>query len=226
MRKGVVGVVEVLAALIVISTGVYVVRHNTPSGVGTVKVGDKIPLEKWPRLGSDDAPVTMLIFSDFQCPFCAKFTQQVWPAIKLDYIDKGVLRAAFVHRPLAIHSRAKWAAIAAACAGLQGNFWPMHDLLFVGLPSDEQALERDAVGFGVEPHQFNECRAGEGVERVERDIQIAERLGIDSTPFFAFGRSNQPVAMFADVTMSGTGAVLLFKKTIDSLIDRYKGDRK
>ena len=84
-----------------------------------------------PSLGRADAPVTLVEFSDFQCPFCGRFFATTLPALKKDYIDTGKLRYVFRDFPLdQLHPNARKAAEAAHCAGEQGKYWEMHDVLF------------------------------------------------------------------------------------------------
>jgi protein-disulfide isomerase len=71
----------------------------------------------------------MIEFSEFECPACGRFAREVIPVIQGEYIDSGKVLLAFWHRPLDRHKRAVPAAIAANCAGAQGKFWPLHDLL-------------------------------------------------------------------------------------------------
>lgn len=83
-----------------------------------------------PALGDPNAPVTIIEFSDFECPFCRRFWQETLPQIKAEYIDTG--KARFVYRdfPLSMHPGAFPAALAANCANQQGKFWEMHDKIF------------------------------------------------------------------------------------------------
>lgn len=81
-------------------------------------------------LGSDDAKVTLVEFSDFECPFCARHFSQTYPQLKSEYIDTGKLKYVFKHFPLSFHPNAQKASEAAECAGDQGKFWEMHDLIF------------------------------------------------------------------------------------------------
>ncbi len=83
-----------------------------------------------PVLGSSIAPVTIIEFSDFECPYCRRFFLETLPQIKKDYIDTNKVRLVFRDFPLTIHSGAEPAAQAADCAGEQGKYWEMHDKIF------------------------------------------------------------------------------------------------
>src|SRR5581483_2482422 len=105
-----------------------------------------------PVKGPRDAPVTLLEFSDFQCPFCGR----VGPTLKqLEDEYKGKLRIAFKNRPLPFHQNAQLAAEAALAAGDQGKFWEMHDKLFANQQALERAdLEPYAQEIGLNVNQF------------------------------------------------------------------------
>ena len=96
-----------------------------------------------PVIGRADARLTIVEFSDFECPFCGRFNRDTFPQLKSEYIDTGKVRYVFRNFPLErIHPRAMKSAEAGACAHLQGKFWPMHDRLF----ANQQALtEPDLV---------------------------------------------------------------------------------
>ena len=83
-----------------------------------------------PALGDPAAPVTIVEFIDYQCPYCQGYAKNTFPRLKASYIDTGKVRYVARDFPLAKHERARPAAIAAACAGEQGWFWEMHDALF------------------------------------------------------------------------------------------------
>lgn len=100
----------------------------------------KVSVDDDPVLGKADAPVTLIEFSDFQCPFCRAFWKEALQQIKKDYIDTG--KAKFVYRdfPLSFHPLAKPYALAANCANDQGKFWEMHDKIF-----EEQAKKGEGT---------------------------------------------------------------------------------
>src|SRR5690349_18876426 len=93
-----------------------------------------------PALGRRDAPVTIVEFSDYECPFCRQFVSATLPTLKSTYVDAGKVRYVFRDFPLEqLHPHARKAAEAAHCAGEQGKYWEMHDLLF----QNQQALGTD-----------------------------------------------------------------------------------
>ena len=79
--------------------------------------------------GEEGAPVVMVEYSDYQCPYCVKYINESFPQIEKDYIDTGKVRYLFRDLPLPFHANASAAALAARCAGDQGQYWEMHDIL-------------------------------------------------------------------------------------------------
>jgi protein-disulfide isomerase len=114
-----------------------------------------------PTLGRDDAPITIVEFSDYQCPFCARHAATAFSQLKTQYVDTGKVRYVFRDLPAAaIHAQARKAAEAAHCAGDQGMYWQMHDTLFANqmrlLPED---LKRHAAAIGLNEQTFGTVRA-------------------------------------------------------------------
>lgn len=142
-----------------------------------------------PSIGPDAAPVTVVVFSDFQCPYCKDAAATLRAARELEG-DK--VRVVYRHFPLPIHPRARQAAEAAECAATFGKFWPMHDKLFAGGAglSDEE-LVADAVEAGIDRDAFRRCLAGGAAKRaVEADLRAGAEAGVDGTPaVFVNGRS-------------------------------------
>jgi protein-disulfide isomerase len=144
-----------------------------------------------PVLGRSDAPVTLVEFSDYQCPFCQRFFATTLPALKKDYIDTGKLRYVFRDFPLEVHPHARKAAEAAHCAGEQGKYWQMHDVLFQhqGALAPPQLAEQ-ARTIGVEGAAFDACLAsGRYASRVERGLAEGAAAGVQGTPGFVVGKT-------------------------------------
>ncbi|MFC2030041.1 DsbA family protein [Chloroflexota bacterium] len=143
-------------------------------------------------LGAPDAPVTIVEFSDYQCPFCARHFQQTWPRLKADFVDTGRVRYVFKDFPItSIHPQAPKAHEAARCAGEQGAYWEMHDRIFDG--QSEWAGERNHVellkGYALELRldtaAFDSCLDnGRWTEDVESDLDEGVALGVRGTPTF------------------------------------------
>lgn len=146
---------------------------------------EPLPLEGASLQGSRLAPAIIIMFSDFQCPFCSRFARDVLPTIKSQYVRDGRAQLAFRHLPLTpLHDFAWSAAVAAVCAGQQEMFWPMHDALF----ADQKRL-RDgdllakAIRVGLNSPTFESCITSSAADlAVQRDVEGAASLGLSSTP--------------------------------------------
>jgi protein-disulfide isomerase len=141
-------------------------------------------------VGRADAPVTIIEFSDLQCPYCAGHALNVFPEIKRDYIDTGKVRYVARDFPLAMHPFALPAAVATRCAGEQGKFWEYRHALFdrqneiATAPYDALAAE-----LGLDVPRFAACRKnGAQAEAVRADVQLAGSNRVTSTPTFLIGR--------------------------------------
>jgi protein-disulfide isomerase len=154
-----------------------------------------------PAQGPQDAPVTMIEFSDFQCPYCARFQQDTLPQILSNYGDK--IRFVYRDFPLTgLHANAQNAAEASECADDQGKYWEYHDILFQNQAAlDVQSLEGYAASLGLDTAAFNDCLTSHKYEQeVNKDLQDGENAGVQGTPsFFINGTlitGAQPYAAF------------------------------
>ncbi len=144
-----------------------------------------------PSLGPASAPVVLEVFSDFFCPFSARFVETM-KKVSESYPDK--VRIEFRHFPLPMHAGADLAAEASLCAQEQGKFWPYHDALYakVGAAKDKIALTALAKPLGVDVASFEACLGdGRYKKRVALDIAEGKKRGVQGTPsFFVNGRMN------------------------------------
>jgi protein-disulfide isomerase len=158
--------------------------------------------------GSADAPVTLIEFSDFQCPYCGRFAVETFPAIDDAYIASGQVRVGYQHFAF-LGDESRWAAEAAECAGEQQAFWEYHDLLFTSQSGENQgAFSKDnlktfAQSLGLDAQVFNGClESGRYAGLVAGETQAAQQLGVRSTPtFLVNGRpvlGAQPFDVFAE----------------------------
>jgi predicted DsbA family dithiol-disulfide isomerase len=156
-----------------------------------------------PTRGPADAPITIVEFSDFQCPFCSRATATLK---KLDAAYPGKIRVVYRDFPLVqIHPNAARAAEAAACANEQGKFWPMHDAMFEHQDKlGEADLKQSAAALGLDATAFNTClESGRHTAQWKKDTTEGESYGVQSTPaFFINGRlvvGAQPYESFARI---------------------------
>lgn len=142
-------------------------------------------------LGRAGAPLTMVEFTDYQCPYCRRFQAEVWPKLKRDYIDSGKLRYIARDLPLQFHTSAAPAAEAAHCAGEQGKFWDMHAALLGGAADlGSGGIERRAHALGLDMTRFEECVARKKYASViDAHMYEADAAGIHGTPGFIIGRA-------------------------------------
>jgi protein-disulfide isomerase len=168
--------------------------------------------------GSPKAQVTIVAFSDFQCPFCSRVLPTLDRLIK-EYPDK--VRVFFKHNPLPFHSDAPLASQAALAAGLQGKFWPMHDILFKNQQNLKRPdLEKYAKEIGLDVEKFKkDIDAPATKKQMDDDVELAKKLGVQGTPnFFINGRPLRgavPYEQFKNVVDDelGRGKKLMEKGT-------------
>jgi protein-disulfide isomerase len=159
---------------------------------------------KGPSRGPEGAKVTLVEFSDFECPFCSRARETVEKVMaKYD----GKVRLVFRQFPLSFHQHARKAAEGALCANAQGKFWPMHDALFGDQSKLDIASMKETAGkMGLDKDKFAACLdSGEQSKAVDEDMAAAEKVGVSGTPaFFING-----------VSLSGAQPLEEFERVID-----------
>jgi protein-disulfide isomerase len=145
--------------------------------------------------GRADAPLTLVEFTDYQCPYCRRFEAQTWPLLKRDYLDTGKLRFIVRDLPLEFHAAALPAAEAAHCAAEQGKFWPMHAVLLAsGTQLTAEALRQQARALGLNVERFSACTATLKYSgAIAANAALAHSLGLSGTPAFIVGRVHDGV---------------------------------
>ena len=183
------------------------------------KVSATVSFGGHPTLGQADAPVTIVEFSDYQCPYCKRFTLQVFPQLKRDYIDTGKVRYVFRDFPLTqIHPQAAKAHESAHCAGEQDRYWDMHDVLFqnqkdLSLP----ALSRNAEAIGLDVATFESClERGQHAAAIQQDIQDGAKAGVRGTPSFIIGKSGTGDTITGTL-IRGAQAFAKFQQVIEAV---------
>lgn len=139
-----------------------------------------------PVMGDATAPVTIVEFSDYQCPFCGRFYEQTLTQLKDEYIKTGKAKLVFRDFPLSFHPEAQKAAEAAECAGKQGKYWEMHDKLFENQADLSVANEKKwAKELGLNSADFDACLdSGETADEVSADSAAGSSAGVSGTPTF------------------------------------------
>ena len=154
-------------------------------------------------LGEDNAPVTIVEFSDYECPFCGKFHQQTLPQINENYIKTGKVKLIYRDFPLGFHQQAQKAAEAAECAGEQNKYYEMHDKLFIdGVQGGVESFKKFAANIGLDTNKFNSCLdSGAMASEIQKDMSDGAQYGVTGTPgFFINGQlvsGAQPYQVFA-----------------------------
>lgn len=207
-----------IAAVLVSGTILYtrgMLPFGGPAGGGENEPPAKVKVEVSDSdhmLGSKDAKVTIVEFSDFQCPFCRTFFNDAYAKLKKEYIDTGKVRLIYKHFPLSFHAMATPAANASECAAEQGKFWEMHDKIFqeqskLGTGTVEFAvkdLKKWAAQIGLKAAQFNSCLDSKKYQsRVDGDTTYGGELQVSGTPTFFINGNRlvgaQPFASFQNL---------------------------
>lgn len=141
-------------------------------------------------LGSANATLTIVEFSDYQCSYCRRFHAEVLPALRKAYIDTGKVQLIFKDYPLSMHREALPAALAGRCAAAQGKFWSMNELLFANQERLAGALyPKLAATLALDVEAFKACLQDPALTvAIQRDQQQALDLGVNATPGFLIGR--------------------------------------
>ena len=208
------------ATLVGCSTPPDDTMHETDLSSEAGRAAEAVMPRDFREVGRADAPVTMIEFTDLQCPYCARFAMQTFPELRARYIDTGKLRYAARDLPLSFHEYAVPAAVAARCAGQQGAFWEYREALFRGQSHLANApYGALAERFGLDIETFEQCRADPGQrEAVRADAATARAFGITSTPTFVIGRLVE--GEFMGETLNGALTFEAFAAKIDLLLQQ------
>jgi len=146
----------------------------------------KIDLTGQPTLGEDDAKITIIEFSDFQCPYCSKAANGPVKQVITEYVDTGKAKLVFMNYPLGFHQYAQVAAEASECANEQGKFWILHDKIFENQASlSKENLVAWAKELKLDMNMFNGClNDNKYVQEVQNDMAVAQAVGVQGTPSF------------------------------------------
>ena len=182
-------------------------------------------LSKAPFRGSPAAKAILVEVSDFECPFCGRYARDTGPQVLKQYADTNKIGYAFVHLPLAIHKFAPKASEASACAGDQGKFWEMHDVLFAKQGSALAPAflpgKADQVP-GLNKAAYTACLdSGKHAAYVKADMNMVAPYGIRGTPAFFIGTMDPNTKMFrANVRIIGAKPFAVFQQALDEQLAR------
>ena len=167
--------------------------------------------------GDPQAPLTLLEYSDFTCGYCEKFFQETWPILFSEYIDTGKVRLVYRDFPRSPNGPSVDTALAARCAGEQGQYWAMHDRLFATSNkfSPTQLLIQ-AEELQLDARQFASClEASRYTQDIFKDRMEGGELGVRGTPHFILYATNDPQEAIA---IPGAFPYEVFKEEIDKLL--------
>jgi protein-disulfide isomerase len=176
-----------------------------------------------PFKGQADATVTLVEFSDYQCPYCARNYREVMPELLKQYAENGKLKYVMRENPIpSLHRDAVQASLAALCAKEQGSYWEMHDMLF----DNQQQLSTDrlkayAAYLGLNAEQFDPCLDFKKYQQqITADIASGKKLGVRGTPGFVLGLTDpdDPDKAYMSIFIKGAQPLATFRQAIDGLL--------
>jgi len=199
-----------------------------------ILMGKQAPLEDVfisiagaPDMGEKTAKVTLVEFSDYQCPFCGRYATQTMSQVLDDYVKTGKVHYVFRNFPLEqIHPFAEKAAEAAACAGDQGKYWEAHDRFFKNQSAlDAKGMAGHAAVLGLDSVKFQEClTSGKYAAQVKSDVAEGQKYNVRGTPAFFFGTDVKDSKLHAVKFLTGAVPYDKFKEVIDGLLNPPKED--
>jgi protein-disulfide isomerase len=172
----------------------------------------------WYAIGRDDAPVTLVEFADYQCPFCKKFHTDAYAELKKNYIDTGKVRFVSRDLPLEFHPLALKAAEATRCAGDQGKYWELRDALYsAAAPPNDEVIKKAVESLSLETQAFNTCLASDKYKSdVQKDATEAAQLQISGTPTFVLAKSSRD--KLDGIRIVGAQPYVAFQTAIESFL--------
>lgn len=187
----------------------------------------KVSVDDDPVLGNKDAKVTMIEFSDYECPFCKRHFDQVYPDLKKDYIDTGKIKLVFRDYPLPFHDpMATFEAKAADCTREQGGddaYFKFHDQVFTNTKSNGNGLTKDqvyqiAANLGLNQASFKACADSDKfAAEIKKDITDGSAAGVSGTPTFLIGKSDSSGTIDGTIVV-GAQPYSAFQAVIDPLL--------
>jgi protein-disulfide isomerase len=197
-----------------------VLKPTPPKSIMDAPPGMTLPLSDAPSRGAAGAKIVMLEFSDYECAFCGRFVRDSYPAIDREFIQTGKVRQVFRAFPLeSIHKNAFKAHEAAACAGDQGKYWPMHDRLFANQRAlTVPDLTQHARTVGLDMALFSTCLdSGRMAARIKKDLDAGARVGVQGTPLFLIGTVGADGQLVVKKGISGAQPFTVFKQAFEDV---------
>lgn len=178
-----------------------------------------------PFKGDPEAALTLIEFTDYQCPFCRKYAKQALPDLERDYIETGKINYVVRDFPLqSLHRDAFQAAVAAECAGEQGQYWEMHDRLLSISSSSYGAWGQHAEAIGLDESQFQNClKSDQPGQGVRKDLALGRKVWVRGTPTFFLGvsdKNNQNIKVLK--VMRGAQSYSQMKHSLDKFLAEKK----
>ena len=179
-----------------------------------------------PFKGQPDAKVTLIEFSDYQCPFCSRHSRDTLPQLEREYIASGKLKYVFRNFPIeSIHPLAFKAHEAANCAGEQGKYWEMHGRLFANQKAmSPKDLSDHAQALVLDIPKFQQCLdSGKYAAKIRKDLADGQKAGVQGTPSFFLGLTEPNDGIVKAVRIiRGAQPYAAFKAAIDSILAGQK----
>lgn len=188
----------------------------------------KVDISNSPILGDKNATLTLVEFSDYECPFCKKSFDELLPELKKNYISTGKLRLIYKNLPLSFHQNAAKEAEASLCAKDQGGdtaFYKYHDQIFTKTTSNGTGITLDqlpvlAKGIGLNVTQFQKCLdSAKFKAQVDKDLAEAQKVGASGTPTWFLGKTTSNDSVDG-VIMVGAQPFSTFKTAIDQALSQ------
>ena len=191
-----------------------------PERPPAVPANATIDLGSRPTKGSSSAKLAVIEFSDYQCPYCARFVRDTYPRLEQEFIAKGKIRYAMLDFPLRNHPFAFKAAEAVTCAAADGKFWEMHHLLF----EQQHALQPDALPayaeqIGLDRAAFETCLQEGRQEDVNADMTLARQAGVSATPSFLVGWIEDDGKVTVKQMIRGAQPYENFERVLTQMLD-------
>jgi protein-disulfide isomerase len=182
-----------------------------------------------PTKGNQSAKVTLVEVSDYHCPYCRRQNLQTMPQLNAEYVNTGKVKYVFIDYPIAqLHPDAFLSHEAAACAGDQGKYWQMHDLLFTNSPAkDVSQLTANAGMIGVDTQKFEDClnggKGGKHAAAIRQSIGRMQQLGVGGTPLVLIGLTPAPGSPMKVVSfVYGAKPYPEFKAALDDVLGQAR----